>query len=43
MTDEQAIKDLLIKEGFKPENVTETKLLSLTKLEKLVGKNHLTL
>ena len=38
MTDEKAIKDLLIKEGYKPENVTETKLLSLTKLEKLVGK-----
>lgn len=38
MTDEQSIKDILVKEGYKPENITETKLLSITKLEKLVGK-----
>lgn len=38
MTDEQSIKDILVKEGYKPENITETKLLSITKLEKLIGK-----
>lgn len=38
MTDTQAIQDRLIKEGYKVENITETKLLSITNLEKLIGK-----
>ncbi|PWZ98498.1 DUF2800 domain-containing protein, partial [Staphylococcus pseudintermedius] len=38
MTDTQAIQDRLIKEGHKVENITETKLLSITNLEKLIGK-----
>ncbi|MFO3687648.1 DUF2800 domain-containing protein, partial [Staphylococcus pseudintermedius] len=38
MTDTEAVKDKLIENGFKPENITETKLLSITNLEKKIGK-----
>ncbi|HEC2179162.1 TPA: DUF2800 domain-containing protein, partial [Staphylococcus delphini] len=38
ITDTQAVQDRLIKEGYKVEKITETKLLSITNLEKLVGK-----
>ncbi|HDK5681198.1 TPA: DUF2800 domain-containing protein [Staphylococcus pseudintermedius] len=38
ITDTQAVQDRLVKEGYKVENITETKLLSITNLEKLVGK-----
>lgn len=38
ITDAEAVENNLIKKGYKPENITETKLLSLTKLEKKIGK-----
>ncbi|MEB7433313.1 DUF2800 domain-containing protein [Staphylococcus pasteuri] len=38
MTDTKAIQDKLVNEGYKQENITETKLLSITNLEKQIGK-----
>ncbi|MDA3111339.1 DUF2800 domain-containing protein, partial [Staphylococcus pseudintermedius] len=38
ITDAEAVENNLIKKGYKPENITETKLLSITKLEKKIGK-----
>lgn len=38
MTDTKAIEDTLTKQGYDKSNITETKLLSITNLEKQIGK-----
>ena len=38
MTDTNAIQNILVKEGYEAEQITKTELLSLTALEKEVGK-----
>ncbi|HHW5367402.1 TPA: DUF2800 domain-containing protein, partial [Staphylococcus aureus] len=38
ITDTKAVRDRLVEAGYKPEDITETKLLSITNLEKLIGK-----
>lgn len=38
ITDTNATLEKLVEAGYKPEDITETKLLSITNLEKLIGK-----
>lgn len=38
MTDTKAIQETLVKQGYKQNDITETKLLSITNLEKQIGK-----
>ncbi|MGJ8902495.1 DUF2800 domain-containing protein [Staphylococcus aureus] len=38
ITDTKVVRDKLVEEGYKSEDITETKLLSITNLEKLIGK-----
>ncbi len=38
ITDTKAMLEKLVEAGYKPEDITETKLLSITNLEKLIGK-----
>lgn len=40
ITDTNATLEKLVEAGYKPEDITETKLLSITNLEKLIGKKH---